>query len=247
MDRKEYWDAIWAKKKYRLSNGKDDIALLFNQYVPNANSGETCIEIGCGLCYWLAYIGKYKKYKINGIDYSSAIDSTLLKWLESLGIEIENIKKENFFELAKKNPKKYDLVYSLGFIEHFKQYPKVIKLHDRFVKKGGYLVITVPNYLLKINYGLRKFIDYDSLKTHYIPAMNIKTWIPILEALGYEILFCGNFGKFCCYGASGINEKYKLKRRFWGFFSGFLSWLVQKYPELNEKYPIYAGVVARKK
>jgi len=41
--------------------------------------------------------------------------------------------------------KKFDMVISDGLIEHFKDIKKVILIHEKFTKKGGYVIIVFPH------------------------------------------------------------------------------------------------------
>lgn len=162
-------------------------------------------------------------------------------------VSVGSVKRGNFFELCKEEHKKYALVYSCGFVEHFKDYIKVIKLHDKFVKCGGYLVITAPNYRGKIMYMLHRFFDYDNLIIHNIESMNPDEWKEVLEKMNYEILFSGYFGEFEYSPSKEMIEKKCLKRYLYRAAEPVIRYLNHTITRNAPGYSSNCGIVARKK
>ena len=66
---------------------------------------------------------------------------------------------------------RFDLVYSFGFIEHFNDWPGMIRRHAELVAEGGYLFLTTP-YFRKLQYALHWLLDTPNLRQHNVHAMD---------------------------------------------------------------------------
>ena len=92
--------------------------------------------------------------------------------------------------------KKYDIVFSSGFIEHFKDFDNIIKIHTDLVNKGGYLYITTPNFAGYIQNILHRLLDKKNYNDHYIPSMNPIKWKKIIEEQNFNVVEYGYLGGF---------------------------------------------------
>lgn len=139
----------------------------------------------------MALLGQ-TSWELHGIDLTPNLP-LLQKWLE------ENGWKTGAFTIAAiedyKDSRQYDLVYSSGFIEHFTNFREIIAMHTPFVKKGGKLIITVPNFT-GVQGMLHRFFDINNYRLHYIKSMNTKPWRKVLEAKGFRIDAEGPLGSF---------------------------------------------------
>lgn len=240
----QHWNDVYKRIQYTIAPNEDPTIQLINKYVPNAYSGEECFEVGCTPCTYLANMGIMKKYIINGVDYSEGLNHNLIRWLSSLNLSLGKVEKGDFFQVCKSTMKKYEFVYSLGFVEHFRNYKKVICLHDLLVKKNGYLVITTPNYRGKFIYILHRFFNNENLKIHYIPSMKPLEWSEELKKLGYEIIFCGYFGGFCY---KHFNSRLSpIKQIIWKIINPILILMQKMIRKERTCYSRYCGIVARK-
>ena len=89
----------------------------------------------------------------------------------------------------------YDLVSSYGFIEHFSDPQDVVRNHLELLRRGGVLVVTVPN--------LNETTWYGRLVRRFNPAVyaihNTRVCTPealesLATSLGVRILHCGPLG-----------------------------------------------------
>jgi SAM-dependent methyltransferase len=149
LDQIGVWNRFWDNKILQSVNNisreiesRMSYELIFKPYI-NINT-ELC-EIGCGSGIFLDFISPKVK-KITGLDYS----------LESIAVAKNRLKSRTNTVLVLadvtnlKIKDKFDLVYSNGLIEHFKDSGKVIYNHYWLSKNGGYLIIIVPHkYLWK--------------------------------------------------------------------------------------------------
>lgn len=150
-----------------------------------------CFEIGCFPGRYMALLGE-AGWELNGIDPTPNLP-LMIRWLQ------ENNYNTGLFTIAAiedyKDNRQYDLVYSSGFIEHFTNFMEIIAMHTPLVKKGGKLIITVPNFT-ELQGILHRFFDIDNYRLHYIKSMNTKPWRKVLEASGFRIDNEGALGRF---------------------------------------------------
>ena len=67
---------------------------------------------------------------------------------------------------------KYDIVFSLGFIEHFNDTRDVILRHVDLLAPGGLLLIVLPN-LLGLNGWIQRRFDKENYDAHNLKSMEI--------------------------------------------------------------------------
>ncbi len=239
---KEYWENKW-KGRNVIPNKSDSIVGLIQKYIPDGTGTEEAFEIGCGSCGYLAYVGKRKNYVINGIDYADTIDESLIDWLSGQNLKLGEIRKGNFFGYVPK--KKCDFVFSLGFVEHFDNFRRVIRMHDKYVKKNGYLLITAPNYRGIINHIWNGLFNPIMMGRHNLASMRPDLWASILEEKGYSIVWKGYFGGFVLWNSDPEESRSKAKN----FVMRAVCRVIKNNADIKSSgfYSPYCGVVARKK
>jgi len=137
------------------------------------------LEVGCIPGRYLLYFSKILGYKVEGVDYVEEIKQ-VEETLKFYGVSDFHVHKKDFFKFE--SQKKYDVVASFGFIEHFQNSQKVVDLHTRLVKKGGYIVLMVPN----LNYLQRKFLARSNPTMFETHNMDILKPEALNKMLGYE-------------------------------------------------------------
>jgi len=185
---KDYWNAIWEKlppvQAYQGPVYEQHPVLA--KFLSAAGGGEA-IEIGCGSGNYMIYIAKEFGYHISGLDYSNNMDYVRanLKFNGIHGADLFNVDLFDF-----KPPRKYDLVLSGGFVEHFDDYEGVVRKHAELASPGsGLVVIIVPN-LTHIHRLLCSIFDPETLKVHRFPLMRKKILRKTLEKSGLEVIHC---------------------------------------------------------
>lgn len=148
---KEIWDNIWGKDtKYNTSKFRKRTSEKVERITNKSNfNNSNILEIGCGDGLVLEKFSEiYNDINTTGIDISEyAIKSAINKKIKNSSFEIGDARN------LKINDNIYDLVYSIGLIEHFKEFEDVMKCIEekkRVLKKGGIAVIMVPN---KLSFG----------------------------------------------------------------------------------------------
>ncbi|KXK28598.1 MAG: type 12 methyltransferase [Bacteroidetes bacterium OLB12] len=89
----------------------------------------------------------------------------------------------------------YDLVFSNGFIEHFTNYDEVLDKHAAYLKKGGAMMVMIPNkrYFRKW-YGY--LVDYKNLKAHNLECMHLTLFSDFAKRNGLEVKYLSYYGGF---------------------------------------------------
>lgn len=123
---------------------------------------------------------------VAGIDQDSNGVSTAERLFGALKLQATHIVADVFQFTKMRN--EFDLVYSIGVIEHFIDPTEVIRKHIDFCKPGGTIVIMLPNY--GGIYGLLQgAIDRENLSLHNTNIMQkagLDEFIPPSEVRAYS-------------------------------------------------------------
>ncbi len=181
---KKMWDSIWNGSTFKKYYGMEKylarhvkLHKLFKKVLPKGN--KKILELGCGSAKQLIYFAKEFGYEVSGIDYSENSVAIAKANLETANVK-GTILCENMFETSL-GIESFDIVYSQGLIEHFDNLEEAINAHLRLLKKGGTLLITVPNIRNNLYLSLSRVFKMRTflLATHNLDAMDKK----ILEKL----------------------------------------------------------------
>lgn len=171
---KEYW-----KNYYTGNYARDSIIKVCSEWdeifdrIPIGNSHKTLLEIGGYPGRYASYLAKKFKLIPSIIDFNPS-GSVVENVMKEMQIEKHRYINEDFFSHC--TSKKYDLVFSMGFIEHFSDFNRALDLHTKYLSYNGYLLIIIPSK----RYGqliYRYIFDRDDLEKHNKKCMNLKTFV----------------------------------------------------------------------
>ncbi|NOU66243.1 methyltransferase domain-containing protein [Paenibacillus sp. LMG 31461] len=188
LSKKEFWDSEWEHEKRN-----DYKSFVFGDFLSKLiPKGGSFVEIGCAPGSIMAYFYHKLNFDVTGVDYSSV--SKIEENLKHYDVEKFQLYEADFTEL--KLDKKYTVVSSFGFVEHFYDYDSIIQKHMDLVEDKGYLVIELPN-IRYFNWLIYRIVNPELLSIHNLKIMNLKE-LPrkIKESNEYEILYC-NYYKSC--------------------------------------------------
>ncbi len=200
MDRltdQDYWEKYYSKAITQRDQIKGVVS-VYDKYWDklihkNDNSSQkTIIELG-------GYPGRYLAYlsdKYNLIPTCLDFNSDKSKIEESMNaFNISNYTIVQADILTYEPKEQYDIVISNGFIEHFQNYEQVLNNHTKYLKKGGTMLVMIPNKRwLRKTYGL--LVDYNNLKAHNLKCMTKTTFINFAATNNLELLDLDYFGGF---------------------------------------------------
>ncbi len=192
---RQFWTNYWESKP-------DLVILIEKNYlfhqqleeIVKTNKVQTAIELGGFPGYYSIFLYKYLGVSTTLFDYFIHPD-ILKKVLNKNGLdesEIPVIENDVFHYHPEQ---KYDLVLSCGLIEHFKDTKDIIERHLEFLKPGGTLFITLPNFR-SVNGWVQKTFDRDNYLKHYIECMDTKYLAAILEEVGMKSIKSSYFGRY---------------------------------------------------
>ncbi len=154
------------------------------------------LEIGCAPGAWLNYFKTYYKYNPYGIELS------LTGCLKSRkNFEIFYSHADIVCADALNMPFKdgaFDVVFSMGLIEHFSNPADIINTHINLTKKNGHVIIVVPNYTRLNKKILQKSSRSDELflSAHNFSVCNKKGLKKNTSTKDVKIKFLSSCGIF---------------------------------------------------
>ena len=229
-------------KKLDIVPRENIIRQWLEKYFSGLDSRDkSVLEIGCYPGEYLAVFGELG-YELNGIDIYAKVTRELPLWLASKNYKVGAFDQVDFFKYPQK--RKFDIVCSFGFLEHFTDVREVLIKHASLVREGGYLAVTTPNYRGIVQRMLHLTLNTTVYKGYHIPSMNSSVWKKTLTSLGFEVIRCGGIGSFSFW--TDCDKR--------NFFQKVLSSVVMhgskalnlhKLPD-SRYYSPYCGLIARK-
>jgi 2-polyprenyl-3-methyl-5-hydroxy-6-metoxy-1,4-benzoquinol methylase len=210
---KDYWEKAWDKnflekyygiEKYLAINKKLD--RLFKSFLERGN--KRILEIGCAKGKYLIYFAKEFGYEVYGTDYSEKGAVLAQENLKKAGVAGTTLCQDIFQTTFQDNY--FDIVYSMGLIEHFKNPADVIDAHIKLLKNGGTLIITIPNLRSSLAFTANKIMgkEKELSDAHNLEIMDKNALHQLLQGRGVNILKLDYFGPIDFSGAfSGIGSK----------------------------------------
>lgn len=87
-----------------------------------------------------------------------------------------------------------DLVMSFGLVEHFTSPSDALRNHRRFVKSGGHVAVTVPNYAHPVVVKAMRWFSPETLATHNLAIMSVPALHRAMSDAGLTEIEVGESG-----------------------------------------------------
>lgn len=235
----EIWDRGYERLEFEIAAPTDQV----RQWLERSAKGRSgrCLEIGCFPGRYLAVMGELG-FELNGIDLTPRVDPEMKTWLQDQGYRVGRIVRGDFF--ADHGGAKYDVVYSVGFLEHFTDWESVLRRHAELVADGGMLLLNVPNFTGWFQRFFHKAVDRENFERHHLGAMNPSAWKAEIEKQGFRVLELGYFDRLD-FWVGEQKRNFAQKGLFWALraFKPFLRPLV---PRGSSSFSPYLGMIAVK-
>ncbi len=168
---RSFWKSFWESRIGLIFNIKPDYVFgdILAGIIKQKNA-KTAIELGGFPGYYAIYLKIYQNLETTLLDYFIH-EGLVNELLNANGLkqgDINIIEADLFNYIPEQQ---YDIVLSFGLIEHFADTKGIIKTHLSFLKPGGTLFITLPNFIGVNGWVQRKF-DRENYDKHYIQSMN---------------------------------------------------------------------------
>ncbi|WP_342330230.1 methyltransferase domain-containing protein [Pedobacter sp. FW305-3-2-15-E-R2A2] len=214
---RQFWVNYWESKT-DLSVNIPSNYLFYKELgeIINKQGVKTAIELGGFPGYYAVFLKKYFKLDVTLLDYfvHQPVTNALLEANQLKEADIHIIETDLFNYQPEQQ---FDLVLSCGLIEHFNDTADIINRHIAFVKPGGTLLITLPNFKA-LNGWFQKTFDRENYDKHNIDCMDPELLANICKQAGLELVQSRYFGHFSLWLE---NEKQKpagvrlLKKTVW--------------------------------
>jgi SAM-dependent methyltransferase len=192
---RDFWVKYWERKDGLAT--VIPVNYLFHKELDTIIKGQqvkTAIELGGFPGYYAVFLKKYFKLDVTLLDYfvHQPITNELLKTNGLEGSDIHIVETDLFnYEPVQQ----FDLVLSCGLIEHFNDTADIINRHINFVKPGGTLFITLPNFKA-LNGWFQKEYDRENYDKHNISCMDPEFLASICQKAGLTVVQSKYFGNF---------------------------------------------------
>jgi 2-polyprenyl-3-methyl-5-hydroxy-6-metoxy-1,4-benzoquinol methylase len=214
-----HWDKRKGGAKPRLpsklnASVGDMIALLDPLVVP----GSRVLDVGCSPGKFLLWCALAKHAEACGVEYAEKSHKATVELFEAAGASAD-IRKEDFMQTTFE-PGSFDVVYSMGVVEHFDDPRPMVNQHFDMLKPGGTAIIMVPHFGADSIYGwLCQRMDREAYDIHNSNMMSESAMLALApegsESRSYRYgrlapwpLPWGKFPKavetLACYGLNGL-------------------------------------------
>ena len=129
--------------------------------------GRSLLEVGCAPGRSLAQFSAELGYEAFGVDFAGD-PVEIESYLRRHGANLGAVERADFLTWAP--ARRYDVVTSFGFIEHFAEPASILDRHFDLVEPGGVVVIGVPNFRLG-QHALHWLFDRENLRRHQLSCM----------------------------------------------------------------------------
>jgi 2-polyprenyl-3-methyl-5-hydroxy-6-metoxy-1,4-benzoquinol methylase len=181
-----YWEHQWNEE----ANGHG--FLYLSSIVPHLPRGEgrSFLEIGCAPGGILEHVCGTLGYEANGLDFVCAPEEIEGR-LRARSIKVGKVHKADFLEWSP--DRRYDVVASFGFVEHFDSPLAMAQRHFTLVKPGGAVVLGIPNFAGGQR-ALHYLFDRAQLKRHNTSCMSLAFLRKVAVDNGARLLFADYVG-----------------------------------------------------
>jgi SAM-dependent methyltransferase len=190
-----YWDQVTLPREHRhvpRALYLNAILDVFDRWLP-ADPGLSAAEVGGAPGQYLAYMHRSLGYRVTCIDFSGTGCEKTVENFRLLEIPGDVIRADITADVD--GLPRFDVVYSLGLIEHFRDRRRIVENHARLVRPGGYLVLGVPNFRGLTGWFMRTLAP-STYATHVIEAMDLDGWSEFEQALDLRVLWKDYVGGF---------------------------------------------------
>jgi SAM-dependent methyltransferase len=193
-----FWDDYWDSLELPIEVDKSrnlvvsGITDMFDRFLVS-DRPVSVLEIGGAPGQYAAYLHRRFGHAVTVYDSSPVGCAKSRENFELLGVPGAVVEGDLFDPPADLG--RFDVVFSLGLIEHFGDVTAAVRAHTDVVLPGGVLLLGAPN-LQGINAPLLRRLSPACLSTHHVEATYESTWNRFEAELGLERLFRGYFGGF---------------------------------------------------
>lgn len=194
---KAYWDAIWstpdlpapidpASRSIWVHRDRRFHQFFSQLFAERSGPPGTLLEIGCARSAWLPYFAREFGFSVHGLDYSERGARQAQELLERHSVA-GHVECADLFAPPAGWERAFDVVVSLGVMEHFEDTPRALAGAAAYLKPGGLLITEVPN-LVGINGWIQSRVNRPVFDIH-VP-MSAGSLAAQHRAAGLDVVRC---------------------------------------------------------
>lgn len=230
----KHWDKYWDNYQYDKIPEK----VVFKKYIPQLVKGKSFIEIGGFPGLFSAYFYKHGVHDVTLLDFY--LNSDIVRNFERINsLPNNSIKCIHVDFFAFKSERKYDIVFSSGFVEHFEDTADVVSRHVDLLSENGQLLILIPNFL-GLNGTIQRKFDKQNLEVHNLKSMEITYLENIMDRFNLRDVTIEYIGKPMLWLEPKPENK---SRKEW---VRMLSYAVKLFPVKGKFLSPFIAIYARK-
>ena len=240
----EYWNENWQRHPLSAPWDVEGDSLrsygeryLF-QYMSDAltsrglaHAGKSLIEVGCANSAVLPLFNSKLGFSIAGLDYSPIGCAQTEAILAREGIS-GDVFQTDVFSPSVDLLGRFDVVISLGLVEHFSDTAAVVRTLANLLKPGGVMITSVPNMngatgLMQKMFDRKVFDIHIPLTTNQLSEAHVSAGLDVECS---EYLLPSNFGVCNLVTAGARDVRWRLKKilRSGAIGVSMLSWWIER-------------------
>lgn len=136
-------------------------------------SGQSVLEVGSAPGRNLLKLNRSYGLDPWGVEYTDAGAALNRENLSNAGLSPDQVIQADFFDDAflEEWRERFDIVFSMGFIEHFDDAADVVSRHVDLCRPGGLVIVTVPN-MRGLNWAMTRFFRQELIPLHNLEIMD---------------------------------------------------------------------------
>ncbi|HYI27622.1 MAG TPA: class I SAM-dependent methyltransferase [Bradyrhizobium sp.] len=174
-----HWDKRSWPRRLRMPSRSDvGNAGLLGLLDSHVTPGCRVLEVGCAPGGFLLWCALTRKAHACGVDYAEKSCRQTLRYFADAAAAAD-IRQEDIMQTSFE-PGSFDVVYSLGVVEHYSDPAPMVQKHLELLKPGGIAIITVPNYGPEGIYGwLKQRLSPETYRLHNISIMTVDAMLAL--------------------------------------------------------------------
>jgi 2-polyprenyl-3-methyl-5-hydroxy-6-metoxy-1,4-benzoquinol methylase len=201
---KDYWNETWSGVKLPaiverdesnavIGDGIDAAVIdIFDRFFPR-DSKVTVLELGGAPGRFLAYCACRYGCSVHSLDYSDIGCKVTIENFRQLNLPV-TVYQQDIFDTSKPIGQ-FDVVFSLGLIEHFEDTKQIIERHWQMVKPGGLLILGVPHFV-HVFWPVLEIVAPNVTRGHNRDALVLEKWSTWETSLQMKAVYKAYLGGF---------------------------------------------------
>jgi len=169
------------------------------------------------------YFRKYFGYQVSGLEYVDWCAAAVEQSFADFEVPVEVFQEDLFSIRSNFLKRRFDVVFSRGFVEHFHDTKMLLKCHAELCRPGGYVVILIPNHA-GIYGRIMKLVAPEKHEMHNL--MDIEQLFEGADMAGVVPVSRGSAGRAGFWNTC-LYETVKPKGRFWYTLVRGACWLLE--------------------